>query len=99
VDREIQRRKNTGVEQSSTEFGYLLETLRSPTQLLDAGATTTSRSDADHALNLIDGGALRQSAAQCAAFDFYADGASERLRLNTRGENAVAFPVDSTSST
>jgi len=80
-------------------LGYLLETLRSPTQLLDAGATTTSRSDADHALNLIDGGALRQSAAQCAAFDFYADGASERLRLNTRGENAVAFPVDSTSST
>src|SRR6202161_2113676 len=38
-----------------------LETLRSPTQLLDAGATTTSRSDADHATNLLESGPPRQS--------------------------------------
>jgi hypothetical protein len=41
----------------------LNEVVGSPTQLLDAGATTTSRRDADHATNLTERGALRQSAA------------------------------------
>ncbi len=47
-----------------TTIDGVLKTLRSPTQLEDAGATTTPSSDADHAKNLLAAGAFRQLAAQ-----------------------------------